>query len=387
MLSTHSLIMSLRDDVEKLLERLDPNNEHTYESAIQESGINVIGVKTDAELVEKLLPDDGYRVLITDEYLEKKFINPLKSQYSDKFQNVSIYTIVNEDIKEVQKIIEKMDSVYNEVIGVGGGRTLDVAKMVAKEKNLNLKNVPTTPSHDGIVSGTSSLIENGKKKTFSSKFPSTLIYPWHIMRNAPTHLQNSGKCDILAKFTALEDLSLASARNKDTDIEQKRVVYSLRAIKTLLDGSGIESLIKSLFLASRAMEETSKYGSGSEHDLEKSLELKNPHGQLVGLGSLISAWFYKEYANYLPRDKLYFNPEKLYPGLVKILRSIGLYGFIKESVKNAGSGLETWLNEASDIRPERYSILNEVNTREVDWDKMFQELSIFDIIYGQIQPK
>jgi glycerol-1-phosphate dehydrogenase [NAD(P)+] len=364
-------------EVERLLRRFDPSMSYDYERVVTESGIEVEFASDDDELVDLMLPTPATRFLVTDSYLLENFVRPLESKYSKKFDGVRVHAISNEDYKEVKLVLEKMRAARPlEVIGFGGGRPLDVAKMIAKEAGVELISVPTTPSHDGIVSGTSSLVFDGKKRSVRSKLPSRVIFPIHYLRTAPSSLRDSGKCDILVKPIVWQDLSLAQAHGKE-ELEARYMIPSLLAVKELLKGRGIDSLVKSLFLSGRSMESTSKYGSQSEHEVEKALRdiAMYPHGQLVGSGGLVSTKVYEIHASELP-GQLFFDARKLYHELVRLFKSMGVYEHalrpLMEMWEEQRSDFIARLRRVSEVRPERYNLWNVVDSRRVDWKSVIE---------------
>ncbi|MFB6196854.1 MAG: iron-containing alcohol dehydrogenase, partial [Halobacteriaceae archaeon] len=57
------------------------------------------------------------------------------------------------------------------LIGVGGGTPIDVAKMAADEIDVGFVSVPTAASHDGIVSGRSSIPEGDTRHSVAADPP------------------------------------------------------------------------------------------------------------------------------------------------------------------------------------------------------------------------
>ena len=62
-------------------------------------------------------------------------------------------------------------SSYDAVIGIGGGRTLDVAKYVASLVALPMVSVATNLAHDGIASPVASLEYEGRKGSYGVHIP------------------------------------------------------------------------------------------------------------------------------------------------------------------------------------------------------------------------
>src|SRR5262249_10404203 len=130
------------------------------------------------------------------------------------FQGLGIedswYIVVDSSIAAVYKL-KKMLAVRTPdlIIGLGGGRSVDVAKMTAFELNRPCISVPTSASHDGISSPFVSI--RGKKKPYSVKAntPVGVLADTSVLAQAPSRLMASGCGDLVAKFTAVKDWQLA----------------------------------------------------------------------------------------------------------------------------------------------------------------------------------
>ena len=71
-------------------------------------------------------------------------------------------------MNSVNKLQKKIgDRIPDVIIGLGGGRSVDVAKMTAFKLNKPLVSVPTSASHDGISSPFVSI--RGTDKPYSVK--------------------------------------------------------------------------------------------------------------------------------------------------------------------------------------------------------------------------
>jgi glycerol-1-phosphate dehydrogenase [NAD(P)+] len=60
-----------------------------------------------------------------------------------------------ENLKKVEQVAKEVKATY--LLGVGGGSKIDLAKMAAKDLNLEFLSIPTSASHDGIASGRASI--------------------------------------------------------------------------------------------------------------------------------------------------------------------------------------------------------------------------------------
>jgi len=97
------------------------------------------------------------------------------------------------------------------VVGVGGGKALDVAKYVGFLGRLPYYAVPTSLSNDGFCSQQSSLTVRGKRRSLPAALPFGVVVDTAVCLAAPPLLTLSGVGDLVAKFTAIADWKLAFA--------------------------------------------------------------------------------------------------------------------------------------------------------------------------------
>ncbi|MCK4782010.1 iron-containing alcohol dehydrogenase [Candidatus Parcubacteria bacterium] len=270
--------------------------------------------------------------------------------------------------EEIKKQIKKQP-----VVGFGGGKAIDVAKKISSDLSLKFISIPTAPSHDGLVSKNFSLYNNkGKRETVPGKYPRKLIIPLNFWKNSE-ELKKSGICDLLSNMVALQDLSLAEkAGEKFSDFYKKLSFEAINRINTEDD----RKLAEALILSGIAMEENSCYCSGSEHELERLFEDKINgkylHGQLAGAGTLISAKVYSKYADSL--SGLIFNSRNLFEDIKNRMENLGVYEFALIPLKDK-KFQHSFLKEVSSIRPERYTLWNYIDSREIDWERIIEEIT------------
>jgi len=285
----------------------------------------------------------------------------------------NFYHLVDEaNIETVNIIKEEMRSIrVREVVAIGGGKAIDVGKKVAADLNIDLFSFPTAPSHDGLISKNCSLYENGKRKTIPAVYPRKLIIPLNLWRNSG-RLRKAGICDLISNLVALQDLSLAEKQGEKFESLYKYL--SLQATK-LTNFSKERRFAHALIFSSLAMEETSRYCSGSEHELERLLEekLQNSylHGQLSGTGTLISAKIYSKFADKF--SDLRFDPKKLFDLIKNEMKKVNVLDFAIEPLKDERFKPE-WLKEASLMRPERYTLWNEIDSQNINWEEVIEEI-------------
>jgi glycerol dehydrogenase-like iron-containing ADH family enzyme len=102
----------------------------------------------------------------------------------------------------------------NCVIGLGGGRAIDVAKLVAWTRRLPLFQVPTAMSVNAAFGHRAAVRVGGKVRYIGYAVPEAVYIDFDVVRSAPLLLNRSGVCDILCYHTAHFDWKLAHERGK-----------------------------------------------------------------------------------------------------------------------------------------------------------------------------
>ena len=183
------------------------------------------------------------------------------------------------------------------VIGLGGGKALDVAKYVAFLGKLPYFAAPTSLSNDGFASPQSSLMVCGKRRSLAAAMPYAVVVDTAVCLGAPKHLTLSGVGDLVAKFTAIEDWKLAF-RHANEPIDDFAALLSDGSVhaflaRPILDEEGIRLLATSLLFNGIAMEvcNSSRPASGSEHLISHALDeisaSPRPHGLQVGVATYL----------------------------------------------------------------------------------------------------
>lgn len=183
------------------------------------------------------------------------------------------------------------------VVGLGGGRALDVAKYVASLAGLPYYAVPTSLSNDGFCSPQSSLTMQGRRRSLPAALPFAVVIDTEVCMNAPRPLWLSGVGDLMAKVTAVFDWKLAFRQvgelvNDFAALLSDATVFQFMA-RPVFDLEGAGLLGTSLMLNGIAMEisGSSRPASGGEHLISHALDLtaSRPrlHGLQVGMATYI----------------------------------------------------------------------------------------------------
>jgi glycerol-1-phosphate dehydrogenase [NAD(P)+] len=183
------------------------------------------------------------------------------------------------------------------VIGLGGGKALDVAKYLASLAKLPYYAVPTSLSNDGFCSPQSSLTLAGRRRSLTAALPFAVVIDTEVALGAPEPLWWSGVGDLVAKVTAVFDWKLAfHARGEPVDdfaaLLSDATVYQFLSHPER-SPDGVRRLALALMLNGIAMEVcgSSRPASGSEHLISHALDAlcarPRLHGLQVGVASYI----------------------------------------------------------------------------------------------------
>ena len=190
------------------------------------------------------------------------------------------------------------------LIGVGGGRPIDLAKQAGFNKNIPFVSIPTAASHDGFGSARSSIRQAGSKTSMQAIPPIAVVADTTIISRAPPRLLASGVGDIVSNQTAVLDWRLS--RDK-SDYSEYAAALSEMAAKLVENGiekvaeggeEGVRLVVKALISSGVAMSiaGSSRPASGGEHKFSHWLDAnsKTPalHGEQCGLGSIVTMYLH-----------------------------------------------------------------------------------------------
>lgn len=264
-------------------------------------------------------------------------------------------TVTAPDMRNVESVM-KAASGSGCIIGIGGGKSVDVGKLAAFRKGLPFYSVPTSASHDGISSPFASI--RGLDRPFSVKArpPLGILADVDVIASSPRNLLAAGCGDLVAKLTAVRDWQLAHRRTGEY-YGGYAAHLALMSASVVTEGSktigafrkdGVRELVEALISAGVAagIAGSSRPCSGAEHLFSHYLDLSAPgvglHGEKCGLGTIMIA-------------KLQRLDWKL---IRSSLRNVHAPTTAREVGISDGQVVEALLR-ASSIRPERFTILSE----------------------------
>jgi glycerol-1-phosphate dehydrogenase [NAD(P)+] len=261
-----------------------------------------------------------------------------------------------ESVHRLQRIIE--DYSADLIIGLGGGRSVDAAKMTAFHLKKPFVSVPTSASHDGISSPFASIRGNDKPHSVKVNTPVGVIADTLLLAKAPRRLLASGCGDLVAKITAVKDWELGRDENNEYFGSYAANLACMSA-KIILDESsklrennrfGIRTIVEALISAGIAscIAGSSRPCSGAEHLFSHAVEYIvgnncGLHGERVGLGTIMMA-------------KLHGLDWEI---IAETLENVGAPTTAKQIKLNEHHVVNS-LVIAQSLRPDRYTILTKV---------------------------
>lgn len=288
--------------------------------------------------------------------LKKKIEKSLKSKKIRFIWHTSLDNQIK-SLNRIQKDVKKDNS--DLIAGIGGGRSVDTAKLISFNLGIPFVSLPTAASHDGMASPFVS-VKSDKPHSIVATAPMGVFVDIDVIKKAPTELLASGCGDLIANIIAVKDWQLGHKKKKeyygryaaDLAMMSAKIVMenSSEFAKKGLDARVIVEGLISAGVAS-CIAGSSRPCSGAEHLFSHALDKIAPgiglHGEKCGIGSIMMA-------------KLHGQDWKK---IVKTLKDVGApttakqIGLKPEIVVKA-------LTIAQELRPERYTILKEFKMTE-----------------------
>lgn len=310
------------------------------------------------------------------EDLQKIVKNKIKKIKSTE---IEIFLPESTEKKSMENCAKKIKN-YDFVIGIGGGKTIDIAKYSAFLAGKKWVAFPTILSHDGIVSSRAVINENRAKISVDAEEPSAIIADLGIIKKAPYRNLAAGCGDLLSNISAVEDWKI-SKEHYHTLVGELSLLSAKAVIEHINDIKkkkfhGLEITLWSLICSGFAMNiySSSRPCSGSEHNFSHALDLllgeKNKqigtrsvslqplHGEQVALGTIISVYLqggdWKRIKNIMEKFGLPTNAEEM-----EISDEVAVKA----------------LHMAKNMR-KRYTILNKYNLSKAECRKILKKCEI-----------
>ena len=281
--------------------------------------------------------------------------------------------IISDATQEEVARVEKELGTCAFAVAVGGGRVIDVAKLAAKNCCVEFVSIPTAAAHDGIASSRASIKKDGNTVSVGANAPVAIIADTAVIQKAPYRLLASGCGDIISKHTSVKDWELARDK-KGEEYSEYAAALSLMSAKIVMDSAGtmrsggeegVRKVVKALISCGVAMSiaGSSRPASGSEHKFSHALDsiARSPalHGEQCGIGTIMMMRLQGGDWEMI-RDAL------SWIGAPITARELGIEdSFIVKA-----------LVKAREIRPDRYTILEEVKLSENEAKRLARETGV-----------
>ena len=263
------------------------------------------GVIKDTADICKSLHLDKKILIVTGQHTydigAKPVIESLEKENID-YDVIKVDKASQESISEVEELITPDTT----VLGIGGGKVIDVAKLSSFNQGVYFVSMPTTASHDGIVSPLASIKNPDTSISATAHSPIAVIADSEIIAQSPFRLLSAGCADLISNFTAIKDWELAH-RLKNESFSESAAALSIMSAHLITDNvsnikPGLEAsariVMKSLFSGGMAISiaGSSRPASGSEHlfshSLDKILDKPALHGEQCGIGTIMMMYLH-----------------------------------------------------------------------------------------------
>lgn len=305
--------------------------------------------------------------------------------------NADICTVQGGSVAAAGDLIARLRrGFYDAVVGIGGGRTLDVAKYAATMTGLPMVAVATNLAHDGIASPVSSLEADGRKASYGVQMPIAVVVDLDYVRRSPARMRRSGLGDVLSNLNAIADWHLA-ARERGEPVDGLAVTFARTAAEAVLhrtDGIGddgfLTALAEALLLSGMAMVAagSSRPCSGADHEILHAVDALYPgtsnHGELAGVGALFALHLRAEAER---TDR----PPAADPLLDQVERCLRRHGLPRVPA-DLGLSDEQFVQAvltAPSTRPDRFTVLEHLDLGE---DEVRQRVRRFVARFGERSP-
>ncbi|MGQ4912074.1 MAG: iron-containing alcohol dehydrogenase [Candidatus Thorarchaeota archaeon] len=254
------------------------------------------------------------------------------------------------------------------ILGFGGGSSLDVAKLIARETGLDWISIPTAASHDGIASEVASVSHDGYKYSKKCKGPLAVVADTSLISKAPPILRLSGIGDIICKTSSLAEWRLAhEASGEPFNPEIYKMVE--RALVSVIRDDSIGTLIRAEIDSGRAMSlfGSSRPCSGTEHAISHAMDRSTDglHGLQVAFATPLCLYYLHDlgYSEYSPDHIREFMVDRSMPTTLAEMKSTEV--MFLDDIEHALKIME---------RRGRYSVFRHLNLDKKQFSRTLREL-------------
>ncbi len=252
-------------------------------------------------LADRRISSGGHVAVIVGPGLGEELAATLRPQLA----NGEIWDVAGGSVQAGAELAARLRAgFYDAVVGIGGGRTIDVAKYAASLSGLPSVAVATSLAHDGIASPVASLVDDdaGHKGSFGVQMPIAVVVDLDYVRRSEPAMRRSGIGDAISNLSAIADWRLA-ARERGEEVDGVAVTFARVAATSLVhrddgidDDAFLIALAEALVLSGLAMATagSSRPCSGGDHEILHAIDVLFPgtanHGELAGAASLFTSF-------------------------------------------------------------------------------------------------
>lgn len=282
-------------------------------------------------------------------------------EYAQKISEINKWDIITlndntfNDVEELKQYVLKNN--IDLIVGIGGGKVIDIVKRVSYLSNINHFSIPTIISNDGLISPIS-VIKNdsGKTESLPGMMPMGVLIDIDIIKNSPIDFIRAAAGDILSNLSATNDWILAFKKENE-HINDIAFHLSKSAANSLLHYDKIDLKSKSFLRLvvqgqinsgiAMSLAGTSRPCSGSEHLISHAIDYLNLSTMLHGIQVASISLF------------TLFLQEKLSVKHLNYAKSTGIPLNFTSSIPDFSEDLlDVIIKKALEMRPGRITILN-----------------------------
>lgn len=268
------------------------------------------------------------------------------------------------DRKHLIKVSDALPDDIELVVGVGGGRALDHAKLVATRKQTPLIQVPTVLSTGAIIHGFVADWDGRKIiGQLAVKDCEYVLVDYDVILRGPERLNTAGIGDVLCGYASISEWRSAAAKGNADPVDEDKVGKAIALFKQIVNDFSAsldknaqltEESVRVIMNAVQARDDNivrDDNAPGADHAFCFAIEIANDkywiHGETCALGAIVIAWYTDQ------------NPQTLTKWLdtCKVRWRPADLEITREEFQKAIQAWPEWLGDGSDDKPKSRSIV------------------------------